>query len=707
MEDSLAFMPTDTDKVNILVVDDLPEKVLVYQSVLEELGQNILCASSGAEALRMVLQHDFAVILLDVYMPEMDGFETATLIRKRKRSSHTPIIFITSYHDEVRTAQGYAHGAVDYIPAPVVPEILRAKIKVFVELYRMRQQVARQAEERARRLAAEESAQRSAFLARASGALSSSLDSEALLARLAGLAVPFLADLAIVSPEEEGDRPGRSQWAWTLPGQEAIARSEGEVPILAPWLREAVERVRKTGELELFSELEPPLSGVEIQWAARETERPLHPEFPLRSAMAVPLKARGKSLGALVLARGPSGLRYHATEVDLAEDLAGRAAIAFDNGLLVREILEADQRKTEFLSMLAHELRNPLAPIRNGIQLLRHLGSKDPGVIQIREMIDRQSAHMVRLVDDLLDVSRITSGKIRLQPVPILVTAVVARALETSRPLIEARKQEFTVSLPEEELLVNGDPDRLAQVLANLLNNAAKYTREGGRIEIRVGREGEEAVFRVRDSGVGMPREMLSKVFDLFTQVNSSLDRSQGGLGIGLTLVRRLVEMHQGKVQALSEGPGLGSEFVVRLPALAGGGPVRTPTNGARNERCPSPSCRVLVVDDNLDAAESLSMLLQIAGHEVRLAHDGPGALDAAAEFQPEMVLLDIGLPGLDGFEVARRLRSAAGTRNAVLVALTGYGEEEFRRRSTEVGFDGHLVKPVDLQALEDLLAGR
>jgi CheY-like chemotaxis protein len=326
-------------------------------------------------------------------------------------------------------------------------------------------------------------------------------------------------------------------------------------------------------------------------------------------------------------------------------------------------------------------------------------------VNQVREMIDRQSAHMVRLVDDLLDISRITCGKIRLQFESVSASVVVARALETSRPLLTARKHDFTISMPPEDLKVKGDPDRLAQVLANLLNNAAKYTREGGRITLSVEREGKEVVFRVRDNGIGIPREMLTKVFELFTQVNSSLDRSQGGLGIGLTLVHRLVEMHQGTVEALSEGPGRGSEFVVRLSALVDEARAVDPGLGSRKNGHVSPAYRVLVIEDNIDAAQSLAMLLRLRGHEVQMAHDGIGALGIAAAFQPEVVLLDIGLPGLDGFEVARRLRASAGTRGAMLVAITGYGQEEYRRRSSEAGFDRHLVKPIDLQALEEILA--
>jgi len=696
---------SEIEKVDILVVDDLPEKLLVYQSILEELGENLVTATSGAEALKLVLQRDFAVILLDVYMPQMDGFETAALIRTRKRSSHTPIIFITSYYDEVRTAKGYAHGAVDYIPAPVEPEILRAKVRVFAELFRMRRQIARQAEERAQRLAAEEAARQSAFLARASSVLSSSLDSETLLPGLARLAVPFLADLAVVCRADEAGCPGRTEWAWVTPDAEEASQARG-LP-LPTWVADALDRGFRAGKLRFMARIDPPApSRAGNPSPERDGDHePESPDFPVSSAMILPLVARGRTLGAVALGLGPSGRRYGPEDAPLAEDLIGRAAIALDNALLHRQILDADHRKTEFLSMLAHELRNPLAPIRNGVQVLRMLDLNEPLVIQVGEMIDRQTAHMARLVDDLLDISRITSGKIRLQPVPIDASAVVNSALEISRPLLESRRHQCILSLPQQGLRVMADPDRLAQVLANLLNNSAKYTKEDGRIWLSVDREGDEAVFRVRDTGIGIPAEMLSKVFDLFTQVDRSLDRSQGGLGIGLTLVRRLVEMHGGRVQATSAGPGLGSEFVVRLPAII---PVEHPEhpadNGATVERRAPASCRVLVVDDNVDAAESLAMLLRFNGHEVRLAFEGPGALDAAVEFLPELVLLDIGLPGMDGFEVARRLRMGSNGRKVLLVAMTGYSQEEYQRKSREAGFDYHLVKPVDPRVLEELL---
>jgi signal transduction histidine kinase/CheY-like chemotaxis protein len=366
---------------------------------------------------------------------------------------------------------------------------------------------------------------------------------------------------------------------------------------------------------------------------------------------------------------------------------------------------EADHRKDEFLAMLAHELRNPLAPIRNAMGLFRLKGLADPELQWAREVVERQVQQLTRLVDDLLDVSRISSGKINLLMEPVNLAAVVARAVEISRPLIDARKHHLESSLPGQEVRVTGDPARLAQVVSNLLNNAAKYTEEGGRIELSVEANCDQAVLRVRDTGVGIAAAMLPHVFDLFTQVQGSVSRSEGGLGIGLTLVRSLVEMHGGSVTAFSEGLGRGSEFVIRLPLLK---ETATPADklGEKEAKTRKVSARsILIVDDNLDAAESLACVLRLTGHDVRTAHDGPGALEAARARPPQVVLLDIDLPGMSGLEVARRMREDPGLKNVLLVALTGYGQDEARLRSQEAGFNAHLVKPVDLDALQALLA--
>ncbi len=376
-----------------------------------------------------------------------------------------------------------------------------------------------------------------------------------------------------------------------------------------------------------------------------------------------------------------------------------------------RKLAEADARKNEFLAMLGHELRNPLAPIRNAVKIMKQRGSDDPDMCWARDVVDHQVRHMGQLVDDLLEISRVTSGKVRLQKEAVDVATIVAFAVETSRPSIEVQHHRLSISLPAEPIYVDADSIRIAQVISNLLNNAAKYTKSGGQIRLAAARDGDEVVFRVRDNGIGIPPEMLSRIFDLFTQVDHSLDHSQGGLGLGLTLVRSLIEMHGGTVQALSDGLGRGSEFIVRLPILAAVALAVKPEAADRTTPRDKPqtgrSRRVLVVDDNVLSAQSLATILKLEAHDVQVTHDGGLAIEAVRRFRPEVVLMDIGLPGMDGYEVARRLRGDADliTGIALLVAVTGYAEDDARRRSEEAGFDHHLVKPVDPDGVLALLA--
>ena len=391
------------------------------------------------------------------------------------------------------------------------------------------------------------------------------------------------------------------------------------------------------------------------------------------------------------------GINIDVTERKLMDESLRRQAEA---------LREADRRKNEFLAILAHELRNPLAPISNAIQILTLRGDDPALVAQTKEVMERQVHQMTRMVDELLEVSRIGRGKISLQTAPLDLAEVVATAVETSRPLVEARRHTLTVSLPERRARVEADGARLAQVLSNLLNNAAKYTEEGGRIDLIVEQAQAEVVIRVRDNGIGMAPERLTNVFDMFEQIEGEADRSQGGLGIGLTLARSLVELHGGKIEAHSDGLGKGSEFVTRLPALAEPAPESAP-KPAEKPHAPSATDarRVLVVDDNVDSAESMAVLLRLYGHDVRLAHDGEAAMEAALAFRPDVMFLDIDLPKMDGYEVARRLRIEPAMRGMTIVAMTGYGQEEERRRTREAGFHSHLVKPVDFDMLQELLS--
>ena len=441
-------------------------------------------------------------------------------------------------------------------------------------------------------------------------------------------------------------------------------------------------------------------------------------EAGYHAVYSVPLLThKGEALGALTTCwRTPH--RPTDWEIRLVELYARHAANAIENAQLYRQLREEDSHKDEFLAMLAHELRNPLAPIMNAAHVMRIHAPSDDTLLWAIGMVERQTRHLTHLVDDLLDVSRITRGKIELQHELVTLRSVMQNVAESSRPYMQERSHEFIIEPPEENLWLDADPIRLEQILNNLLHNAAKYTPRGGRITFNARREepGKDfpagaALIRVRDTGIGIAPEMLRRVFDVFSQAERTLDRAEGGLGLGLTLVRRLTEMHGGKVEAHSDGLGHGSEFVLRLPLA----PISADTFEGR----PHPEHaddidslyqgghahgrRVLVVDDQTDTAQSLAELLEIWGHEVRVGYDGPSAVELALEFNPDVVLLDIGLPLMNGYEVARRLREMTG-QELMLVAMTGYGQEEDRRRALEAGFDLHMTKPVDLATLRDLI---
>jgi signal transduction histidine kinase/ActR/RegA family two-component response regulator len=412
-----------------------------------------------------------------------------------------------------------------------------------------------------------------------------------------------------------------------------------------------------------------------------------------------PLFAGDRPLGALLLFGQDN--HFEAAQLSLINEVVSRASIAMENARLYSLVQDADRRKNEFLAMLAHELRNPLAPIRNAVRIMQGQALTDPTVIWVRDVIGRQVDHMSRMVDDLLDVSRIARGKVTVHPELVALPTLCHRAVEASEPLISARQQQLSLILPDQPVVLEGDLVRLSQVLSNLLNNASKFTPPNGQITLSAVLEGPQVRICVKDNGEGVDPAFLPHMFDLFAQGDQALDRSQGGLGIGLTLVRHLVELHGGQVRAFSEGPGRGTELIVYLPARVAD--VSSPQLPARPQvpvRSQSGQQRVLVVDDLLASAETMKVLLESEGYVVEIAVDGMSALAKAREFLPTVVILDIGLPGMSGFEVAHQMRQMPETREVLLIALTGYGEAESRLRSKKAGFDHHVVKPADIDAL-------
>ena len=438
--------------------------------------------------------------------------------------------------------------------------------------------------------------------------------------------------------------------------------------------------------------------------AAMETEQEITLQRPQGSQIPVHLTVspllEEKDIFCVIVTDLTQQKRHEAERESFVQAQAARAAAESSAAVL----LEADRRKDEFLAMLAHELRTPLAPLRSGIEILDRVSSQGPHNQKTRDMMSRQIENLVRLVDDLLDVSRVTHGKIILQKERAPLAGIVTRALESARTQIEERQHRLDVHLPKEPMTVEADVVRLSQAIANLLSNAAKFTPDGGTISLHVEKQEGRSTIRVRDNGIGVAPEMLPKVFDLFVQANPTAGRSEGGLGIGLTLAFRLVEMHGGSLQAFSRGIGYGSEFILELP-LCESAAVPSVSPAAKVAPTPGVSRRVLVVDDHRDAAESLAILLRLQGHEVKEEYDGMRAHSTAIDFNAEVIFLDIGLPGMNGYEIAKRMREDARFRNVQLVALSGYGSEEHRMLCQVAGFDRLLVKPVELASLESILA--
>lgn len=541
-------------------------------------------------------------------------------------------------------------------------------------------------------------AQTAKFLVDASEILASVQDLKSTLNQIASHAVSYLCDWCVVDLLDDDREIKRVASAHADQQKEKLVRLlQEQYPVTwdSPSL---VVKVLRTGEPQLFGDIP---EGLIDSIAVDATHRELIKQLAPRSFMVLPLKIRGKTFGAIGFVRSDSAIPLTPDDLSLATELTRRAATAIDNAKLYENLSDADRRKDEFLATLAHELRNPLAPIRNGLQLMK-LAPSPATVEHARSMMERQVLQLVRLVDDLMDVSRISRGKLELRFDTVALSQVINSAVETSRPLIEEFQHTLKVELPSTEVYVRADILRLAQAFLNLLNNAAKYSDPGATISISAVLEGTKVNVSVKDNGIGIEADQLPRIFDLFSQVDRSLEKSRGGLGIGLTLVQRLVSLHGGQITAHSEGAGKGSTFLITLPILE----TKTPSEEQRLEETSAIPClKILIVDDNRDSADSLTLMLKIMGHETRTGYDGEEAVKLAAEYSPDVILLDIGLPKLSGYDACRRIRQSIKS-NAIIIAQTGWGQAEDRQKTKDAGFDFHMVKPIDTAMLFKLLDG-
>src|SRR5947209_10611758 len=706
-EDSSAHDPAE-QKVSILIVDDRHDKMLAYQAILADLEENVVCARSGKEALRCLLKQDFAVILLDVNMPGMDGFETASLIRQRPRSETTPIIFISAVNDtETHVSRGYSIGAVDYILTPVVPEILRAKIAVFVDLFKKTEQVKRQAEEReklireqAARAEAEARQERLAFLADAGNVLASSLDYDETLRNLANLVVPRIADFCLVpATGEEGDMR-QVAVAHTDPANDpAMEKLIAEFPSSAAAQKGGAHGL-KTGRSGMVCDVH---AGQLRDVFEEKADRDLIRSFSAKSFIAVPLRAHDRVLGAIVMINTRPGRICGSEELSLAEELAHRAALAVENAGLYKsaqkaraESERANRAKDSFLAMLSHELRTPLTPVLTSVLSLEQAEDLPDELRASLQMIRRNVELEARLIDDLLDLTRISKGKVQLNLEEVDAHLLLRSALEICQADIEKKNLALRTDFTATKASLQADPARLQQIFWNLIKNAVKFTPEGGRLEIRTENREDKLRVEVSDTGMGIDAETLPKIFNAFEQGA----RSQlGGLGLGLAISKALVETHHGELIAASDGPDRGATFTAIFPA------AQSTDDSKRNAAPLAPAShkpmRVLLVEDHEDTNRSLTLLLRRRGYHVQPAHSVQAALEAAAHEQFDVLVSDIGLPDGSGIDLMEKLKN---DHPIFGIALTGFGMEDDLRKSHDVGFHHHLVKPVDLNRLDALI---
>jgi PAS domain S-box-containing protein len=676
------------DPINILIVDDEPKNLTVLETVLDDPGYRLVRAESADEALLALVAKEFALLILDVRMPVMTGFELAHLVKQRKRTEQVPIIFLTAYYNEDQhVLEGYGTGAVDYLHKPVNSVVLRSKVAIFADLYRK----TRALEIANRALVAEVTERRETQMQLKE--LNETLERR-VLERTAALLERTQIEEAQREQLRASEEFNRSLMEGTtdcvqlldLEGRLLLLNSPSmvqmEIADFAPirgkhwtllWPEESAEVVRRslggalTGEAASFTALRPTSSGTRKWWNVSVS--------PVRDSV------NGQVVRILAVSRDVTEAR----EIEQA-------------------LRVSDQQKDNFIATLAHELRNPLAPIRNSVNVMRRKEPADPQLAKCRDVIDRQVTQMSRLLEDLLDVSRYSRSQLTLRRDVLDVANMISHAIEIARPWIDQGGQTFEVTLPPEPIVINGDLTRLAQVISNLLINAAKYTGSDGHIQLSALNEADDVIVIVKDDGIGIAAEHLPRVFEMFSQVSSAKIHSHGGLGIGLSLARGLVEMHGGRLSAHSAGLGKGSEFVVQLPLPNATSTYESST--ADMERNPSTvgKCRILVVDDSRDSADTLTMVLQSSGHEVYTAYEGEQAILMAQKFRPGVALLDLGMPGVDGYEVCRRIRAQPWGVGMLLIAQTGWGQEFDRRRTQAAGFDHHLVKPLDLDVLDGQL---
>jgi PAS domain S-box-containing protein len=793
----------DSASPSILLVDDQPARLLTYESLLSGVGVTCVRALSGEEALSRLLKQSFALILLDVSMPGMDGFETARMIREHPRFERTPIIFVTGVHvSELDCLRGYEVGAIDYISVPIVPEILRSKVALLVELYRRRKELealnrtleatraqldierhAEQRESEARYRAIFENPMALTVVLRAvrdeGGEL---IDCEYLEANQNALRVfdrtydqligkrlsvalpdrvPQLMALCARTLEEGTPQryemsAGGTNFVMCLfrmspdvlvssgfditarvqaeqETQRLFAHDRAEREWLAAVLDSMNEEVYFTDTDRKYTYANPAamrefgherVAGIPVEQVISQLEilrldgtpRPPEESPPLRALkgevirdeeqlVRIPrtgeLRTRQVSSAPV---RGPDGKIRGA--VSVVRDITEQRRVDAELRKRVEQLKHADKHKDEFIAMLAHELRNPLVPIRTAVELLKKASDQPSVIASIRPMMERQVTHMVRLIDDLLDVSRITSGKIDLKTEAVPLATLVGGAVDANRDAIDAAGVTISLLLDEPNVVLNVDPTRFSQILSNIIQNAAKFTPAGGRITVRSALEASHSsnpamlVIRITDTGIGITESMLPRIFELFAQAGAVGHGQQSGLGIGLALARRLAELHGGTLEAHSDGPDRGSEFVLRLPAPDQAPRVEPPLVASGNGLA---GVRVLVIDDNRDGADILGILIEEQSGLIRVAYDGASGLLAAQEFKPEVVLLDIGLPDMDGYEACRRLRVEFG-RGISIVALTGWGHERDKQRAFDAGFDAHLTKPADPEQLSEAI---